>query len=146
MSLIEYRLLCTRSKVSVHKTCCLSYFDYLSKVNTYVRDFLPARTAEITLYSRPPTARVELDGACISQANVQLKCACGIHCRRTSSQSSWRPPKPYRISSKTTWRTCPTALARQGLKIRELSVANQVIWKCKEVTACSQNVYHDLFK
>ena len=75
MSLIEYRLLCTRSKVSVHKTCCLSYFDYLSKVNTYVRDFLPARTAEITLYSRPPTASVELDGACISQANVQLECA-----------------------------------------------------------------------
>ena len=40
-------LLCTSSNVCLHTTCCPSHFDYLSKVNTYARDYLIVGAAEI---------------------------------------------------------------------------------------------------
>ena len=75
VSLIAYRVRCTRTNKSLHTTSFPSQSDYLSEVITYSKDPLPEGTAERLLYSWGQTASLDLCGAWITQGNVQLGCA-----------------------------------------------------------------------
>ena len=160
---MEYRLLCTRSNVSLHTTCCPSQSDYLSKAFTYVRDFLHVGTAKRTLCSWPQTASIELCAAWISQANVQLGCA------RTNLDR--HPPQELRPLLENFIAVLLKALKafkdiiqdnlkdppnckgkakvedpKPGISYRELSAAAQVLWIGEEFIACAQNLYKGLLK
>ena len=60
VSLIPYRVRCTRTDKSLHTTSCPSQSDYLSEVTTYVKDPLLEGTAERLLQLRRILASIDI--------------------------------------------------------------------------------------
>ena len=164
VTLIQYRLRCTRTDKSLHTTSFPSQSDYLSAIDTYLRDPLPDGAAEYSFLSWGETASVELLGAWLTQGNVQLCCARTILNGHPPDQL--RPLLESFISvllkvlkacrdivqdyskdpAKGRGKAKENPEPKPGLTYKELSAAAQVLWIGEELITCAQNMYKRLLK